>query len=257
MKVFVDNVAAQAVETCLLAKLGEILSPTSILEMNTDLITAIAAQPEETQIEREQLSRKLAVLKSGLDICKRYASRPARKTIDKGSSTTGVKVSEPLLSPTPIPQPMANGTSPWGFNPTPAPAPTPPVSTGPARSSLFQPPQTPATSSSLFASTGTAERPTSSGSANIPSGTGLFGSTPAATDQPARSVFGQAPPAASSGGFGGPFASLAAAAASTGFGSGATSGAPATSTGFGGSPSIFGQPSQGAVSGGKNAQIKK
>jgi len=83
MKVFVDNVAAQAVEACLLAHLIEVLSPTSILKMPADLVTAIAGEPEDCQVEREHLTRKLAVLKAGLDICKRYASRPLRGTIPK------------------------------------------------------------------------------------------------------------------------------------------------------------------------------
>lgn len=47
MKVFVDNVAAQAVEACLLARITEVLSPTSILEMPADLVTAIAGEPED------------------------------------------------------------------------------------------------------------------------------------------------------------------------------------------------------------------
>lgn len=83
MTVFVDDVAAQAVEACLLAHTTEVLSPTSILEMPADLVTAIAEEPEDCQVEREQLTRKLAVLKSGLEICKRYASRPIRGTIPK------------------------------------------------------------------------------------------------------------------------------------------------------------------------------
>ena len=105
MKVFVDNVAAQAVEACLLTRLSEILSPTSILEMDADLITAIAGEPEESQVEREQLTRKLAVLKSGLDICKRYASRPTRDTAHKVKSHNLLVEDEELPILEPIPQP--------------------------------------------------------------------------------------------------------------------------------------------------------
>lgn len=75
MKILVDNVAAQVIEACLLATLSDTLSPTLILEMNAATVTAIAAEPEESQAEREQLTRKLGILYSGLDICKRYAGR--------------------------------------------------------------------------------------------------------------------------------------------------------------------------------------
>lgn len=91
MKTFVDNVAAQAVEASLLSGLSQILSPTSILEMSASLITLIAGEPEDSQVEREQLSRKLTVLRSGLDICKRYASRPLRRTLHKDATTTHMK----------------------------------------------------------------------------------------------------------------------------------------------------------------------
>ena len=76
MKVLVDNVAAQVIEASLLATLSDILSPTSILKMDSALVTAIAGEPEESQAERDQLMRKLGVLKSGLEICKRYGNRP-------------------------------------------------------------------------------------------------------------------------------------------------------------------------------------
>lgn len=124
MKVFVDNVAAQAVEACLLAHLSEVLSPASILEMPADLITAIAGEPEDCQVEREQLTRKLAVLKSGLDICKRYATRPIRGTIpkvaDHGVGAEKTKFSEPT------PQLELDGAA--DSRPSSPPAVTPPVS---------------------------------------------------------------------------------------------------------------------------------
>jgi hypothetical protein len=107
MKVFVDNVTAQAVEACLLVHITEVLSPTSILEMPADLVTAIAGEPEYYQLEFEQLTRKLAVLKFELDICKRYASRPIRGTIPKvAAHSTGA---ERAPSPEPIPEAWLDG----------------------------------------------------------------------------------------------------------------------------------------------------
>ena len=47
------------------------------MSMDDDTVTRIAAEPEENQAMREQLSRKLTVLKAGLDICNRYTRRQA------------------------------------------------------------------------------------------------------------------------------------------------------------------------------------
>lgn len=103
MKVFVDNVAALVVEACLLAHLSEILSPTSILEMPTDIVTSIAGEPEDSQAERERLTRKLAVLKAGLDICKRYASRPVRSAVAKVAADNGGNEKTPSQDSVPEP----------------------------------------------------------------------------------------------------------------------------------------------------------
>ena len=137
MKVFVDNVAAQAVEACLLAQLSEVLSPTSILKMDPSLVEAIAGEPEDSQLEREQLSRKLAVLNSGLEICKRYATRPTRKEAGKTFSDVKTKKDGQLtkfhstvqsgFGETPSSTLPANArTFQWGSQPglTPAPAPS-------------------------------------------------------------------------------------------------------------------------------------
>lgn len=63
MKVLVDNVAVQAIEACLMTHLPDIISPASVVQMEDDVIIRIAAEPEENQALREQLTRKLAVLK--------------------------------------------------------------------------------------------------------------------------------------------------------------------------------------------------
>lgn len=75
LKTFVDNVAVQAVETVLIADLVNLMSPSSVVQMEPELVSRIAAEPEENQHQRERLSRKLAVLQSGAEICKRYIGR--------------------------------------------------------------------------------------------------------------------------------------------------------------------------------------
>lgn len=51
------------------------MSPSSILEMDSDTISRIASEPQEHQQQREMLTRKLAVLNSGLETCRRYVGR--------------------------------------------------------------------------------------------------------------------------------------------------------------------------------------
>ncbi len=75
LKQLVDGVAIQAVEACLIRGLENIMSPSSILEMDPDMVDRIASEPQEHQQQRELLTRKLAVLNSGLETCKHYVSR--------------------------------------------------------------------------------------------------------------------------------------------------------------------------------------
>ena len=99
MKVLVDNVATLAIQACLSSHLSELLSPSSIQEMNGELISTIAAESEENQAERDQLTRKLEVLRSGLDICKRYsgyvgsALLPAAVESEKASAPSSIATS--------------------------------------------------------------------------------------------------------------------------------------------------------------------
>lgn len=67
-----DNVAVLVIEACFLKNLGAVFSPVVIMQMNGDLIRKIAADSQETQELREVLTRKEAVLISGLEICQRY-----------------------------------------------------------------------------------------------------------------------------------------------------------------------------------------
>lgn len=53
----------------------EILSPANIMDMDDNLVTTIAAEPEEAQNERQLATEKLKVLEAGLQTCKRYVRR--------------------------------------------------------------------------------------------------------------------------------------------------------------------------------------
>lgn len=75
LKSFVDNVPVLVIEACLLKNLGAVFSPVVIMQMDGDLIRKIAAESQENQELRDVLTRKEAVLNSGLEICQRYVER--------------------------------------------------------------------------------------------------------------------------------------------------------------------------------------
>ena len=72
MKSFVDNVTILAVEACLIKDLGDIFRPVRVMQMTPELVEKIAAESQDNQIQREHLTRKKAVLASGLATCKRH-----------------------------------------------------------------------------------------------------------------------------------------------------------------------------------------
>ena len=77
MKNFIDNVAIQVVKDYLVARLRDMLSSSSILQMKSNLISKIAAESSENQTRREKLLRKFIMLKMSLKICKRYVDHSA------------------------------------------------------------------------------------------------------------------------------------------------------------------------------------
>ena len=61
-------------EAQLVSKLADILSATSIFDMSDDTISRLAGESKKSRAEREQLTRQLQVLKTGLETCSRFAS---------------------------------------------------------------------------------------------------------------------------------------------------------------------------------------
>ncbi|KAM3487985.1 hypothetical protein MY3957_008715 [Beauveria namnaoensis] len=74
MKRFIDDVAVEVIEACLLVKLNEIMDPTSIFTMKDADIARIAAETGESRAERAELEAKLKVLESGSEVCKTFAA---------------------------------------------------------------------------------------------------------------------------------------------------------------------------------------
>ncbi|KAK3399806.1 P-loop containing nucleoside triphosphate hydrolase protein [Sordaria brevicollis] len=85
MKRFIDDVAAQVIEDKLISALGSILAPVSIFGMDSKQIAIIAGESEDSRIEREQLTKQLAVLQKGMNTCKRFT----------GMKLTGSKIQHP------------------------------------------------------------------------------------------------------------------------------------------------------------------
>ncbi|KAL8410370.1 hypothetical protein RB596_000180 [Gaeumannomyces avenae] len=73
LKRFVDDVAVEVIEAKLMSALDRILPPASVYQMLDDQVARIAGESDETRIEREQLSKELAVLRNGSETCKRFA----------------------------------------------------------------------------------------------------------------------------------------------------------------------------------------
>ncbi|KAL3476025.1 dynamin family protein [Aspergillus californicus] len=69
---FIDDIANEVVEGKLLLTLSTIFSPVAVFEMPPELVTRIAGESKENQSLRDQLNRKLQILKTGFDICKRF-----------------------------------------------------------------------------------------------------------------------------------------------------------------------------------------
>ncbi|KAH6655546.1 P-loop containing nucleoside triphosphate hydrolase protein [Truncatella angustata] len=74
LKRFLDDIAVEVIEVVLMSALPAILSPVKVYEMAPDLVARIAGETEEVQTMRNQLMRQLAVLSSGAETCKQFAT---------------------------------------------------------------------------------------------------------------------------------------------------------------------------------------
>lgn len=77
MKSFIDSVAIHAIEYCLVAEMSSLFSPSSVLQMEEDLLSTIAAETQQNQTLREQMQRETEVLEKGLSLCRMHMDRKA------------------------------------------------------------------------------------------------------------------------------------------------------------------------------------
>ena len=71
MKVMVDNFGVLGIERCILDGLSDIFSPDMVMRLDDSLIRNIAAETEESQIERARTIKKLKSLEAGLQTLNR------------------------------------------------------------------------------------------------------------------------------------------------------------------------------------------
>lgn len=67
-----DDIAVEAIEKNIIAKLEDILSPIKVTYMPDDEVTSVAGESEESRARRKQLENQVDVLVSGADTCKRF-----------------------------------------------------------------------------------------------------------------------------------------------------------------------------------------
>ena len=71
-KRFIDDVAVEVIETCLVSTIADVLSPISVTTMDEDLVKKIAGESEETRAQRDELQKQVDVLTKGFTTCKHF-----------------------------------------------------------------------------------------------------------------------------------------------------------------------------------------
>lgn len=72
LKRFIDDIAVEAIEKNIIAKLDDILSPIKITYLPADVVTSVAGESEGSRAKRTQLTNQLNVLIQGSETCKRF-----------------------------------------------------------------------------------------------------------------------------------------------------------------------------------------
>ncbi|KAE8335744.1 hypothetical protein BDV24DRAFT_179111 [Aspergillus arachidicola] len=72
LKRFIDGVAIEVIETNLIKPLADMFAPLLVFDMADDLATRIAGESIENKSLRDQLSRKLHILRKGSETCRMF-----------------------------------------------------------------------------------------------------------------------------------------------------------------------------------------
>lgn len=73
MKRFIDDIAVEVVETCVVGQLNQLITPLSVSMMSDEEIARIASETEQSRVARKELETKLKVLRSGAETCKMFS----------------------------------------------------------------------------------------------------------------------------------------------------------------------------------------
>ena len=73
MKTLVDNFSVLAVENCVISDLANCLSPEKVMKLDDALVSNIASETEESQIERRRTTEKLRTLNEGMLTLNRFS----------------------------------------------------------------------------------------------------------------------------------------------------------------------------------------
>ena len=95
MKRFIDDVAVEVVETCLLGKLRLIMDPVSVAMMSDTEVSNIAAENEESRRTRYRLQTKLQILQSGTETFKTIVSRHGIGGLHISSNVALTNITDP------------------------------------------------------------------------------------------------------------------------------------------------------------------
>lgn len=95
LDVFVDNVAALAIENCLLRGLTDLLSPLKVSQMTDKELEAIASESDDIQEYRKQTVEKQTALEKSLDVCRRQQRMIASARLNAKSAASKSTKDEP------------------------------------------------------------------------------------------------------------------------------------------------------------------
>jgi hypothetical protein len=106
MKTVVDDLSVLAVEKCLVKGLPDLLSPETIIGLDDATVTRIAAETEESRLERSRVTEKLKVLESTLVVLRSLdRHKPACEFMSELQEELGAKINLPFSvtrNPSPV-----------------------------------------------------------------------------------------------------------------------------------------------------------
>lgn len=71
LKFVIDDFAIHVIEECLLQKLPEIFTPSVVIALEDSIVESIAAESEDSKVERISCAGKLEILEKALSILRR------------------------------------------------------------------------------------------------------------------------------------------------------------------------------------------